>query len=263
MLDCQIATTSDLSLVRKAISRPQENIIEYGQLRSPYLTQLGQAIKDRFGELDVLAKLFDSARLAAAELGEWCADRFWEVVFLGQNELLKLERLVEGTCESERGNRPVEQRDADLVLLRQAREFVASWSFVPPEPVQSMLSSKVLALLGALSATYAADENAKGIVFVKRRYTARLLGDLLSSEYEISPPNLRVGLLIGTRYGDPGDVRFSFRQQIITLNKFRKGEINCLVGLSRLRQLVSGLTTAACNFYCRRGTRYPRLQHGN
>lgn len=259
MLDCQIATTSDLSLVRKAISRPQENIVEYERLRSPYLTQLGQAIKDRFGELDVLAKLFDSAQLAAAELGEWCADRLWEVVFLGQNELLKLERLVEGTCESERGSRPVEQRDADLVLLRQAREFVASWSFVSPQPVQSMLSSKTVALLAAISATYAADENAKSIVFVKRRYTARLLGDLLSSGPEISPPNLRVGLLIGTRYGDPGDVRFSFRQQIITLNKFRKGEINCLVGLSRLRQLVSGLMTAACNFYCRRGTRYPRL----
>lgn len=263
MLDCQIATTSDLSLVRKAISRPQENIIEYGRLRSPYLTQLGQAIKDRFGELDVLAKLFDSARLAAAELGEWCADRLWEVVFLGQSELLKLERLVEGTCESERGSRPVAQRDADLVLLRQAREFVASWSFVYPEPVQSMLSSKALALLAALSAIYASDENTKCIIFVKRRYTARLLGDLLSSGREISSPNLRVGLLIGTRYGDPGDVRFSFRQQIITLNKFRKGEVNCLVGLSRLRQFVSGLTTAACNFYCRRGTRHPRLQHGN
>lgn len=259
MLDCQIATTSDLSLVRKAISRPQENIVEYGRLRSPYLTQLGQALRDRFGELDVLAKLFDSARLASAELGEWCADRLWEVVFLGQNELLKLERLVEGTCESERGSRPVEQRDADLVLLRQAREFVASWNFVSPQPVESLLSSKALALLSALLATYAEDENAKSIVFVKRRYTARLLGDLLSSGPEISPPNLRVGLLIGTRYGDPGDVRFSFRQQIITLNKFRKGEINCLVGLSRLRQSVSGLTTAACNFYCRRRTRYPRL----
>lgn len=240
MLDSQIATTSDLSLVRKAISRPQENIIEYGRLLSPYLTQLGQAIKDRFGDLDVLAKLFDSARLAAAELGEWCADRLWEVVFLGQNELLKLERLVEGACESERGSRPVEQRDADLALLRQAREFVASRSFVSPQPVQSMLSSKALTLLAALSATYAADENAKCIVFVKRRFTARLLGDLLSAGPEICPPNLRVGLLIGTRYGDPGDVRFSFRQQIITLNKFRKGEINCLVGLSRLRQLVLG-----------------------
>lgn len=231
MLDCQIATTSDLSLVHKAISRPQENVVEYGRLRSPYLTQLGQALKDRFGELDVLSKLFDSARLAAAELGEWCADRLWEVVFLGQNELLKLERLVEGTCETERGSRPVEQRDADLVLLRQAREFVGSWNFVSPEPVDSMLSSKALALQKALSAIYEADKNTKCIVFVKKRYTARLLGDLLASEREIAPPNLRVGLLIGTRYGDPGDVRFSFRQQIITLNKFRKGEINCLVGL--------------------------------
>ena len=230
MLDCQIATTSDLSLVRKAISRPRENIIEYGRMRSPYLTQLGQALKDRFGELDVLGKIFDSARLAAAELGEWCADRLWEVIFLGQNELIKLERLIEGTCELERGSRPVEQRDADLVLLGQAREFVASWNFGSPEPVQSILSSKALALHAALAAIYGADKYAKCIVFVKRRYTARLLGDLLASERGIGPPNLRVGLLIGTRYGDPGDIRFSFRQQIITLNKFRKGEVNCLVG---------------------------------
>lgn len=231
MLDCQIATTLDLSLVRKAISRPKENIVEYGRLRSPYLTQLGQALKDRFGELDVLGKLFDSARLAAAELGEWCADRLWEVVFLGQNEMLKLERLVEGTCESERGSRPVEQRDAELVLLRQAMEFVASWGFASPKPVANILSSKALALQAALVAIYQADENAKCIIFVKRRYTARLLGDLMASERGIGPSNLRIALLIGTRYGDPGDVRFSFRQQIITLNKFRKGEINCLVRL--------------------------------
>lgn len=231
MLNSQIATTSDLSLVRKAISRPKENIIEYGRLRSPYLTQLGQALQDKFGEIDVLGKLFDSARLAAAELGEWCADRLWEAVFLGQNEMLKLERLVEGTCESERGSRPVEQRDADLVQLRQAREFVEGWSFVSPGPVPNMLSSKALALQAALAAIYEANENAKCIVFVKRRYTARLLADLMASERGICPPNLRVGLLIGTRYGDPGDVRFSFRQQIITLNKFRKGEINCLVSI--------------------------------
>lgn len=231
MLNSQIATTSDLSLVRKAISRPKENIIEYGRLRSPYLTELGQALQDKFGEIDVLGKLFDSARLAAAELGEWCADRLWETVFLGQNEMLKLERLVEGTCESERGSRPVEQRDADLVQLRRAREFVGGWSFVSPVPVPNMLSSKALALQAALAAIYEANENAKCIVFVKRRYTARLLADLMASERGIGPPNFRVGLLIGTRYGDPGDVRFSFRQQIITLNKFRKGEINCLVSI--------------------------------
>lgn len=231
MLDSQIATTSDLSLVRKAISRPRENIIEYGRVRSPYLTQLGQALQDRFGELHVLGKLFDSARLAAAQLGEWCADRLWETVFLDQNEMLKLERLVEGTCESERGSRPVEQRDADLVLLRQAREFVTSWGFPSPELVVPMLSSKALALQAALAAIYEVDENAKCIVFVKRRYTARLLADLMAAERGIGSPNLRIGLLIGTRYGDPGDVRFSFRQQIITLNKFRKGEMNCLVSL--------------------------------
>ena len=66
--------------------------------------------------------------------------------------MLKLERLVKGTCESERGSRPDEQRDADLVLLRQAREFVAGWSFISPEPVVNTLSSKALALQAALAA---------------------------------------------------------------------------------------------------------------
>lgn len=85
---------------------------------------------------------------------------------------------------------------------------------------------------------------------------------LMALERSIGSPNFRIGLVIGTRYGDPGDVRFCFRQQITTLNNFRKGEINCLVSFWRLRQLVSALITAACNFCCRRGTRYPRLQHG-
>ena len=110
---------------------------------------------------------------------------------------------------------------------------------------------------GSSSSHLKADEIAKCIVFVKRRYTARLLADLMASEREIGSPNLRIGLLIGTRYGDPGDVRFSFRQQIITLNKFRKGEINCLVSLWRLRQLVSALITAACTSIAEEGLDIP------
>ena len=46
----------------------------------------------------------------------------------------------------------------------------------------------------------------------------------------IDIPNLRLGLLIGTRPGDAGDVKISFRQQVLTLRDFKEGSINCLVG---------------------------------
>lgn len=234
MLDCQIATASDLSLVRNSISRPNESIVEYSKLRYPYATPLCALLKDRFGDMEVFSGLLIFARDATSYLGEWCADHFWSMA-LADQESLKVERKLERSFRPDGGkrilfpveeNQPIHLLDAELSRIREAKSIVQDWTFPAPKFEENILSSKVLLLYRYLGLIFEKPSDARCIIFVKRRYTARLLVALFT---QIGMPLVRLGLLIGTRYGDPGDVKISFRQQILTLTKFRKGEINCLV----------------------------------
>lgn len=236
MLDCQIATASNLSLLRMSISRPNESVAVYEKLRPPYLTRLGAALKAKFGEIEALSKIFTFAREATSQLGEWCADRVWSLA-LAEEESLKVERRVERLFNVGREVRPIETLDAELAYLREARQFVAEWDFSPPSYTDNSMSSKVLVLQKYLGLIFEKPTDARCIIFVKRRYTARLLMQLLA---QVGTEHLRIGLLIGTRYGDPGDAKISFRQQILTLNRFRKGELNCLVNLELLTVWYAG-----------------------
>ena len=241
MLNCQIATASDLSLVRNSISRPDESIVEYSKLRYPYETSLCALLKARFGDMEVLSGLFAFARDATSYLGEWCADHFWSMAFAEQ-EFLKLERKLERSIfpneerriftpprrnsPSDEEVQPIHLLDAELSRVREIIDILRDWTFSAPKPEENILSSKALLLYKYLGLIFEKPSDARCIVFVKRRYTARLLVALFT---QIGLPLVRLGLLIGTRYGDPGDVKISFRQQVLTLTKFRKGEINCLV----------------------------------
>lgn len=235
MLNCQIATASDLSLVRNSISRPNESIVEYSKLRYPYETSLCALFKAKFGDMEVLSGLFAFARYATSYLGEWCADQFWSMVFAEQ-EFRKVERKLERSIFPNEERRifsppddevqPVHLLDAELSRVREGIDILRDWTFSAPKPEENILSSKVLLLYRYLGLIFEKPSDARCIIFVKRRYTARLLVALFT---QIGIPLVRLGLLIGTRYGDPGDVKISFRQQVLTLTKFRKGEINCLV----------------------------------
>lgn len=234
MLHCQIATASDLSLVRNSISRPNESIVEYSKLRYPYATPLCALLKAKFGDMEVMSSLFDFAKEATSHLGEWCADHYWSMA-LADQESLKVERKLERSflfddeirpVLREKPDQPVQLLDIELGRVREAKSIVHDWTFSPPRLEENFLSSKALLLYKFLGLVFEKPSDARCIIFVKRRYTARLLMALFT---QIDIPLIRLGLLIGTRYGDPGDLKISFRQQILTLTKFRKGEINCLV----------------------------------
>jgi endoribonuclease Dicer len=169
--------------------------------------------------------LFAFARDATSHLGEWCADHFWFMA-LADQESFKVERKLERTFLADKENRPIHLLDVELSRVREAKEFVHDWIFAAPKLEENILSPKVLLLHKYLGLIFEKPSDARCIIFVKRRYTARLLMALFT---QIGSPLMRLGLLIGTRYGDPGDVKISFRQQVLTLTKFRKGEINCLV----------------------------------
>ena len=225
LLHSQIATTSDLSLLRLSISRPDESIAVYGTLLPPYETSFCAEMKSKFSDLEGLSKLFQFAQEACSELGEWCADQIWSFG-LADDEARKVERKAERLFLAEKEARPIEVLDAEIAQLREAMSLVKNHIFVPPTMSGNSISSKVLLLQRYLHLVFEKPSDAKCIVFVKRRYTARLLGELFA---RIGAPHLRLGILIGTRQGEAGDVKVTFRQQVVTLMKFRKGELNFLV----------------------------------
>lgn len=212
-------------MVRRSVSRPDECVAAYPPLCSAYETPLYTELKARFKNMEALSKLFRFAKEATSELGEWCADHVWKLA-LADEESLKVERSVERLFLTAKEARPIHFLDAELGRLRDAKEFVSKWIFPAPTFGGNSLSPKVSLLQRYLDLIFEKPTDARCIIFVKRRYTARLLAVLLA---HTATPNLRLGSLVGTRYGDPGDVKISFRQQILTLTKFRKGEINCLV----------------------------------
>ncbi len=228
MLHCQIATTSDLSLVRMSISRPNESVAAYKPLSYAYLTPLASELKMAFGDTGALDKLFKFAREATSQLGEWCADHVWSLA-LAEEEARKVERKIERTFLAEKDFRPTKLLDDGLNRLRGAQDIVDKWQFAPPSSEGNSLSPKVQLLLQYLGLIFEKPSATRCIIFVNRRYSARLLGELSK---RLGTPHMRIGLLIGTRYGDPGDLKISFRQQILTLMRFRKGEVNCLVRTS-------------------------------
>ena len=223
-----------------SISRPNERIAEYEPLVSPYRTFLCAEIEKRFGDMESLSRLIHFATEATSELGEWCADHVWSFA-LADQEAGKMEGKIERSFHAEKKARPAEALDSELKRIREARQIVDNHTFLPPSFTGNSLSPKVRRLHHYLSDVFERPTDAKCIIFVKKRYTARLLGELFK---RIGGPYLRIGLLIGARAGEAGDVKVTIRQQVITLTKFRKGELNCLFATSIAEE---GLDIPDCN----------------
>ena len=244
MLNCQIATASDLSLLRMSISRPQEQVASYKRLSHAYDTPLCSLLRSKFGDLESLAKVFNFAHEATSQLGNWCADQVWRYA-LGEGESRKVERKIERTFLRDHESRPIQLLDNELLRLQEAKKVVDEWITVPLVLVINNISPKVMALHQYLKLIYENPTDTKCIVFVRRRKTSRLLHELFKM---IAIPHLRSDVLIGSGTGDFGDVQVTFRQQVLTLMKFKKGEINCLFATSIAEE---GLDIPECNLVIR------------
>ncbi|KAL8950848.1 MAG: hypothetical protein Q9222_003146 [Ikaeria aurantiellina] len=227
MLHCQIATTANLALLRKSVSRPQESVAVYSTLRFPYQTELCQEMYARCGEMEKLKKIFRHAREATSQLGEWCADQVWAFA-MSEQGAMKLEQKIEKHFNAEDGSGHVQMLDAELHRLREAQAFVQEWDFQEPTYANS-LSGKVKLLQEYLNLIFERPTDHRCIVFIHQRHIARLLHKLFA---RIGSSHLRLGLLIGTRQGESGDLNMSWHKQKAILKDFRKGTLNCLVIMS-------------------------------
>ncbi|KAL8687466.1 MAG: hypothetical protein Q9218_006367 [Villophora microphyllina] len=244
MLHCQIATTADLALLRHSVSRPNEHVAVYNKLYSPGQTILCQEMEQRFGDMDIFDKTFRNARNATTQLGAWCADQVWSFT-MSERAALKLERKLQKRADKEQNSKPVEMMDAQLSQLREAQAFVQNWPSMEPTIDTNSLSPKVMVLRDYLRLVFERPTEARCIVFVHQRYTARLLGELFT---RLRLPNLHQGTLVGTRSGDAGELEVSFRQQMEIIHKFRKGQLNCLFATAVAEE---GLDIPECNLVIR------------
>ena len=175
--------------------------------------------------MESLGRLFRCAKEATSDLGEWAADNLWSVA-MKDEEAKKIEREIEQSFLSEKVQRPVDVLNEAVARVREVAEIVKNHTFSPLSFEGNSVSSKVVCLHGFLNSVFERPTDARCIVFVKQRYTARHLTEIFK---RIGSPHMKLGLLIGTNSTEAGDMKFSVRQQVLMLMKFRKGDLNCLV----------------------------------
>lgn len=244
LLHSQIATTADPRALQTTVSKPKEELMAtYSHLVQPPETGLTAKLRVAVGSNKYLSKAFNFSKYASRELGTWFVDRNWQLIFQ-EDELLKLEAKTEKSFADNMAS-------ADAVNkhkkgIQSARKLVQAHQFMDPE--EFLLSSKVHLLLRLLTEHFNnGKDRVRCIVFVEQRWTAKLLADLLLQEGIIKIPGLKVGVLMGANQDDNCSST-SFRQQLVTIIKFKDGDLNCIFATSVAEE---GLDIPDCNLIIR------------
>lgn len=245
MLDSIIATTADPDSLRRTIGKPKdETVAHYDPLLLQTNTALTFKLRPLLGSNKLFSKAFSFAESASRELGTWFVDRMWQL-FLEDDEALRLEVKTERAFAKEMASSEVvgKQRSA----VRSAREIIANHHFSGPEDI--ILSSKVKKLTEVLKDQFK-DNKMRCIVFVERRWTAKLLADFFERERDyIGVAGLKVASLMGSNtYDGSWSSQTSFREQIKTIIQFKRGEVNCIFATSVAEE---GLDIPDCNLIIR------------
>lgn len=140
----------------------------------------------------------------------------------------------------------VESVEQEIIQLNEASRAVREYNYSPLQLDTACLSPKVLKLYEYLRAYFERPSNHRCLVFVKQRNTARLLHALMT---ETKSPHLHSSVLVGFGNSDRLDeANSSFRDQLVTLMRFRKGQLNCLFATSVAEE---GLDIPDCNLIVR------------
>ncbi|KAH7089014.1 dicer-like protein 1 [Paraphoma chrysanthemicola] len=244
LLDAKIATTTDRMLASNSISKPDEQIALYARLRNEFETPLHLKIKARYGDVAPFRKFFIASKRHASELGRWASDMFWSFAFDDERSRKLQNREEFKYNRTKKPNSSVEELDSHIQRLKEAATFVQQHDFGLPTLDDDDTSSKVQQLHHWLNLYYERSDEAHCIVFVEQRHTARLLKLIFD---HIGGPNLRCDVLVGVN-SRAGEQNISLRSQILTLQKFRRGDLNCLFATSVAEE---GLDIPQCNLVIR------------
>ena len=249
MLNARIATTSNLSL-NGHVSRPREVTWEYSQLLSPFETELSRRISATC-DIAELKNVLAYTKQAASELGPWCADKIWHFE-LNKQSAAGLQRKLERNWSKSRKSSgdngdEIEKAHyaAEIEKVHHAAKIVDELSFEDPVPTLDTISPKVLLLWRMLRNYFERPSDTQCIIFVRQRRTAIVLTELFK---HAGIKHLHCDALVGIQHGSIGYMQSSFRRQMLTMQHFRKKELNCLFATSVAEE---GLDIPSCNLIIR------------
>ncbi|KAL6710207.1 Dicer-like protein 1 [Coniothyrium glycines] len=243
LLHATIATTMDSSLTASSISRPHEEVAVYDRLENEFESPLHQELKARYEDVVAFQKFFIASQRHGCELGRWASDMYWSFAFT-EEQSRKLQQREEAKYNKGKTGDSQREWDAKVKRLGQAAEFVRQHRFDLCTTNSNDISSKVNKLHYWLQKYYERSDDARCIVFVEQRQTARLLHLIFR---DIGGPNLRSDVLVGIN-NRVSDHNISLKTQIQTVAKFRRGELNCLFATSVAEE---GLDIPQCNLVVR------------
>ncbi|KKA28156.1 hypothetical protein TD95_004288 [Thielaviopsis punctulata] len=225
LLCSRIATVNRGTFHDDLLSRKQVQIkVEYSPLSPPFQTKFVKSIAHILQRNEDLRKLLNFSEVCASTLGPWCATRFWKI-FFSKAEILRL------TARSSQRESAETSLHADGSLtsgISTVARAIEELELPPLTRDSQCLSSKVIALLGILNELFQSGTGHRCIVFVDQRYTALVLADLVEQS-AIFNPHLKAQVLLGV---SGNSQLLTFRQQSLTIHRFRKGELNCLFATS-------------------------------
>ncbi|XPS99549.1 Dicer-like protein 1 [Ascochyta lentis] len=244
LLYSKIVTVSEAALAANNISRPSEHVALYDRLLNEFETPFHAKIKAQYGNVKAFHKFFVTSKRIGSELGRWASDMYWSFAFADEQarKLQQREEYQYNRLNREHVN--VEELDAKLQRLKDAALFVQGHDFGTPRLNDIDLSSKVLKLHEWLTMYYERSDEPRCIVFVEQRQTARLLKLIFDT---IGGANMRCDVLVGVN-SRAGEHNISLRAQILTVSKFRRGELNCMFATSVAEE---GLDIPQCNLVVR------------
>ncbi|KAL7800300.1 hypothetical protein V8C37DRAFT_414204 [Trichoderma ceciliae] len=211
MLCSKIATISDEAMMKSQAQRQQVEAKEYYQrLEDPEnsSTRLWGMVSRCIRGNPQFKGHLEFASNASSTLGTWCADRYWQLLTT-ETEMSKIEaRTGRYALELD-----VSAGDGAIAAVARAKKIIQDHCFGPIMKDSPELSSKVKTLYAVLEDAFCKRQAKRCIVFVQTRSTAFLLADLFQQ------PGMHIsGMKVA--------------YMIVSLQKFRYGETNCLFATS-------------------------------
>ncbi|KAM0346655.1 hypothetical protein ACHAPU_005367 [Fusarium lateritium] len=225
-LNCEIATVSDEVLQQSMDRQKQvEETVRYKTLDCPedMKTPLWSSILEQISRNELFKASLDFTKEASSVLGPWCADRYWQLSITET----AADRLESRTGDKFFGDSTVARSDRATEAVRRVRKIVEDHQFGTIEPRSNKLSSKVKSLHEILLHAFTVGDTKRCIVFVEKRSTAFLLSDLYH-QASMRIPEMIASYMVGGQSGSSIIGNMSFRDQVLTLQKFKRGSINCL-----------------------------------
>lgn len=216
LLHAEIATSADSTLASNSISRPDEEVAVYARLRNNYETPFHVEVKARYGDVSAFHKFFVASSRIASDLGRWASDMYWSFAFADEQSS-KLQNREQFKYNKITKDGSQEEWDRKIKRLEEAAGFVQKQNFGIPTLSDQDVSSKVQQLHYWLNLYYERSDEARCIVFVEQRQTARLLKLIFG---HIGGSNLHCDVLVGVN-NRAGEHNVSLRNQILTVSKFR------------------------------------------